>query len=249
MKIKNILVSQPQPQNPKSPYFELAKKHNLKIDFRPFIHVEGISAKEFRQQKISIPDFSAVILTSKTAADHYFRICEELRINVPETLKYFCITESVAFYLQKFIIYRKRKIFYGKGRFSDLMEVVNKHKDESYFVPLSNHHKAEIPSLLTKNKINHQIGILYNTVASDLSDLKDVNYDVLVFYSPSGIRSLLKNFPEFEQNNTLIASFGPTTAKAVKDAGLRLDIAAPNPKAPSMTMALEDYLKSNGKAE
>lgn len=249
MKIKSILVSQPEPQNPKSPYYELARKYNLKIDFRPFIEVMGVTAKEFRQQKINLLDYTAVIFTSKTAIDHYFRIAEELRITVPDTMKYFCITENVAYYLQKYIVYRKRKIFHGKARFNELIPLMLKHKDDKFFVPLSIPHKAEIPQLLDKNNISYKIGNMYKTVSADLSDLADVYYDILVFYSPSGPKSLLENFPDFVQNSTLIAAFGPTTAEALKNLKLRLDIDAPNPKAPSMTMALENYIRESRKGK
>ena len=242
MKIKSILVSQPEPLNPKSPYYELARKHNLKIDFRPFITVIGVPAKEFRQQKINILDFTAVIFTSKTAIDHFFRICEDLRITIPDTMKYFCITENIAFYLQKYIVYRKRKIFHGNANFKELVSIMIKHKEDNYFVPLSVPHKAEIPELLGKHKIKYMIGNLYKTISADLSDLADVSYDVLVFYSPSGPKSLMENFPDFKQNNTMIAAFGPTTAEAIRNLGLRLDIDAPNQKAPSMTMALDDFI-------
>lgn len=247
MKIKKILVSQPKPQNEKSPYFELAKKHNLKIDFRSFIHIEGIAAKEFRQSRIDISSHSAVIFTSKTAIDHFFRICEEMRVSIPDSLKYFCVSESIAYYLQKYIVYRKRKVFVGTNNFKGLMELVLKHNEEKFLVPLSDMHKPEIPEQLNKNKINYSIAILYRTICSDLSDLSDVNYDILVFFSPSGIKSLLKNFPDFKQNNTKIAAFGPTTIKAVKKAGLHLDIEAPTSKAPSMTMALEQYITNHNK--
>ena len=243
MKIKKILVSQPEPNNPKSPYFELARKYNLKIDFKPFIEIEGISSKDFRQQKINILDFNAVIFTSKTGIDHFFRICNELRAVVPDTMKYFCITENVAFYLQKYIVYRKRKIFHGKARFLDLIDIIIKHKEDSFFVPLSDPHNAEIPDLLAKNNIKHSIGTLYKTKSIDFSNLKGFDYDILVFYSPSGIKSLKENFPSFTQGDIKIAAFGPTTACAVAQEGLRLDINAPNPKAPSMTMALDAYLK------
>lgn len=245
MKIKRILVSQPKPKNDKSPFYELAKKNNLTVDFRPFIHVEGVSVKEFRKQKVNILEHTAVIFTSRTAVDHFFRIAKELKINIPETMKYFCITESVAFYLQKYIVYRKRKIFYGRGKFDDLIDVLQKHKNENFLVPLSDTHKQEIPRKLKKHKLKFTKAIFYRTVSSDLSDLSDVNYDMLVFYSPSGIKSLLHNFPDFKQNDTKIASFGANTAKAVKEAGLRLDIQAPAPKTPSMTMAIESYIKNN----
>ncbi|MCD4769323.1 MAG: uroporphyrinogen-III synthase [Bacteroidales bacterium] len=247
MKIKSILVSQPEPQNPKSPYYELARKYNLKIDYRPFIEVVGVSSKEFRLQKINILDFTAVIFTSKTAIDHFFRICDELRITVPDAMKYFCVTENVAFYLQKYIVYRKRKIFHGKAKFQDLVTIINKHKEDKYFVPLSIPHKAEIPELLDANNIEYKIGNLYKTISADLSDLADVYYDILVFYSPSGPKSLLENFPDFKQNNTRIAAFGPTTANSIRSIGLRLDIDAPNPQAPSMTMALDNFIQANRK--
>lgn len=245
MKVKSILVSQPEPSTAKSPYFELAEKNGLKIDFRPFIQVEGVPAKEFRQTRIQILDHTAVIFTSRTAIDHFFRIAQELRLTVPDSLKYFCISEATAFYLQKYIVYRKRKIFYGNGRFADLITVMKKHKDEKFLVPLSDIHKQEIPNLLEKEGYSYTKAILYRTVSADLSDLADIKYDVLVFFSPSGIKSLYQNFPDFEQNSTRIACFGPSTAKAVRDAGLRLDIEAPTAQAPSMTMALDQYIKKN----
>ena len=243
MKIRKILVSQPEPQNPKSPYFELARKYNLKVEFKPFVQVEGIPVKDFRHQKINILDFTAVIFSSKTGIDHFFRICNDLRIVVPDTMKYFCITENVAFYLQKYIVYRKRKIFHGKAKFQDLIDIIVKHRDDNYFVPLSEPHNAEIPDLLEKNGIKHSIGTLYKTISIDFSNVRDFDYDILVFYSPSGIKSLRENFPDFVQGEIKIAAFGPTTAVAVEQEGFRLDIHAPNPKAPSMTMALDDYLK------
>jgi uroporphyrinogen-III synthase len=250
-RIRKILVSQPEPENNKSPYFDLASKHNLKIDFRPFIHVEGVSAREFRQEKIDLGSHTAVIFTSKTSIDHYFRMAEETRTNIPDTMKYFCISEASAYYLQKYIVYRKRKIFYGNGQIEDLLEIMNKHRDEKFLLPLSAAHKEEIPELLQKSNFKFSKAVLYRTECSDLSDLADVNYDILVFYSPSGIKSLFQNFPNFKQNNTKIASFGAKTAKAAEEAGLRLDITAPQPQAPSMTMALEnfikDYNKNNGK--
>lgn len=247
LKIKTIIVSQPEPQSEKSPYIELINKYNLKIDFRPFIQVEGVSSKEFRQQRVDILEHTAVIFTSRTAIDHFFRICEEVRVAVPEDLKYFCITEAVALYLQKYIVYRKRKIFFGLGNFSQLMDVISKHKSEKFVVPLSDVHKVEIPKSLDKAKIKYTKAILYRTVSSDLSDLKDVNYDIIVFYSPSGIKSLFKNFPDFVQNGTKIAVFGPTTAKAAKDSKLRVDIQTPTPAWPSMTQALDDFIKKHNK--
>lgn len=244
LKIKRILVSQPQPvETEKSPFVELAEKNNLKIDFRPFIHIEGVSAKEFRQTRIDILSHTGVLFTSKTSVDHYFRICEDMKIQVPDIMKYFCISESVAYYLQKYIVYRKRKIFFSTGNFPDLLEVLLKHKDENYFLPLSEQHNPDIPKLLDKSKLKYSPAILYRTVCSDLSDLKKIDYDMLVFYSPSEIKSLLHNFPGFEQNEIKIAGFGISTAKAVEDAGLRLDVQAPLPEAPSMTKALELFLK------
>ncbi|MCY1721238.1 uroporphyrinogen-III synthase [Prolixibacteraceae bacterium Z1-6] len=245
MKVKSILVSQPEPSTAKSPYFELAEKNSLKIDFRPFIQVEGVPAKEFRQTRIQILDHTAVIFTSRTAIDHFFRIAQDLRLTVPDSMKYFCISEATAFYLQKYIVYRKRKIFYADGRFTDLVNVMKKHKDEKFLVPLSDIHKQEIPMLLDQEGYTYTKAILYRTVSADLSDLADIKYDVLVFFSPSGIKSLYQNFPDFEQNSTRIACFGPATAKAVQEAGLRLDIQAPTAQAPSMTMALEQYIKKN----
>ena len=248
LKIRKILVSQPEPMNPKSPYFDLAKKYNLKIEFKPFVEIEGIPSKDFRHQKINILDFTAVIFTSKTGIDHFFRICNELRMVVPDTMKYFCITENVAFYLQKYIVYRKRKIFHGKAKFQDLIDVIIKHREDNYFVPLSDPHNAEIPDLLDKNNIKFAVGTLYKTISSHFSNNpKDFDYDILVFYSPSGIKSLKENFPEFVQGEVKIAAFGPTTACAVEQEGLRLDINAPNPKAPSMTMALDIFLKDYNK--
>lgn len=241
------MVSQPEPTTQKSPYFDLAEQNDIKIDFRPFIQVEGVDVKEFRQQKVSILEHTAVIFTSRTAIDHFFRIAEELRITIPDSMKYFCISEATAFYLQKYIVYRKRKIYHSTGKFGDLVEVLKKHKDEKFLVPLSDIHKEEIPESLDQAKMKYSKAILYKTVSSDLSDIKDIDYDVLVFFSPSGIASLFKNFPNFEQKDIVIASFGPATAKAVTEAGLRLDIAAPMPQAPSMTAALELYIKENNK--
>lgn len=249
MKIKKILVSQPQPETAKSPYFDLAEKNNIQVDFRPFIQVEGVSAKEFRQTRVQILDHSAVIFTSRTAIDHFFRISAELRLTIPDTMKYFCISEATAFYLQKYIVYRKRKIFYGAGKFADLIDVMKKHKDEKYLLALSQVNQQDIIQMLDKAGFNYTKAIIYNTVSSDLSDLKEVNYDILVFFSPSGIQSLMQNFPDFTQNDTKIACFGPTTAKAVHEAGLRLDIEAPTVEAPSMTMALDQFIKKHNKGQ
>ena len=247
MKVKTILVTQPKPESDKSPYHDLAKKYGLKIDFRPFIHVEGIPAKDFRKDKINLSDFSAVILTSRHAADHFFRMCNEMRITNLDTFKYFCISESTAFYLQKYVVYRKRKIFYGKSTINDLIDVLKKHKKEKFLLPCSDIHKQEISDTLSSFGIEQIKAILYKTVCSDLSDLANVNYDMLVFFSPSGITSLLKNFPKFKQNATRIAAFGATTTQAVTEANLKVDVMAPIPEAPSMTMAIEQYLKKVNK--
>lgn len=249
MKIKNILVTQPAPTDEKSPYFSLAKKYNLRIDFRPFIKIEPVPGQEFRQERITILDHTAIVLTSRNAVDHFFRMCKELRVTVPETMKYFCVSESVAYYVQKYIIYRKRKVFIGKQSFGDLMDVIKKHKEERFLVPSSDIQKQEIPQLLDKAGVNYTNAVFYRTVASDLSDLKDIRYDMLVFFSPGGIESLRKNFPEYMQAEAVMAAFGPTTAKAVRDAGFRLDIEAPMPEAPSMTGAIEHYLKNGAKAD
>ncbi|MCE2845864.1 MAG: uroporphyrinogen-III synthase [Sphingobacteriales bacterium] len=245
MKVKSILVTQPKPETDKSPYHDLAKKYALKIDFRPFIHVEGISAKDFRKDRINIQEHTAVILTSRHAADHFFRMCAEMRITNAEELKYFCISESTAFYLQKYITFRKRKIFSGKQSMSDLIEVLKKHKKENFLLPCSDITKQDMADLLTAQGLQFNRATIYRTVCSDLSDLADVKYDMLVFFSPAGVTSLYKNFPDFVQNNTLIAAFGSQTCQAVTEAGLRLDIQAPVPEAPSMTMAIEQYIKKN----
>ena len=242
LKIRKVLVSQPEPNNPKSPYFELAKKHNLKIDFKQFIQIEGSPAKDFRHQKINPTDYTGVVFTSKTAIDHYFRICDEMRVTVPDTMKYFCITENVAFYLQKYIVYRKRKVFHGKSKFEDLIDIIVKHKEENYLVPLSEPHNTDIPDLLTKQGVNYTVATMYRTISAGF-DGEELDYDILVFYSPSGIKSLKENFPSFLQGEIKIAAFGPTTAEAVTNEGYRLDIQAPNPKAPSMTMALDCFIR------
>lgn len=247
MSVKTILVSQPKPESEKSPYFDLADKYKLKIDFRPFINIEGVSTREFRDQKVELAKHTAVILTSKTAVDHFFRIAEETRFKVPDAMKYFCMSEAVAYYLQKYVVYRKRKIFFGKQNIHDLIDVLKKHKDENFLLPCSDILRQRIPDTLEEHGIKFSKLVLYRTVASDLSDLEDVKYDLLVFFSPSGIESLLKNFPEFKQNSTKIAAFGPTTANAVKKYNLRLDIHAPQPQAPSMSMAIEQFIKNSKK--
>lgn len=243
MAIKTILVSQPKPEGKKSPYFDLAEKYELNIDFRSFIHVDGIGAQEFRTQKIDLAEHTAVILTSKTAVDHFFRISEEMRFAVPDSMKYFCISEAVAYYLQKYVAYRKRKIFFGKQTIDDLVDVLKKHKKENFLLPCTDILRDKIPSTLEANNLNFTKAVLFRTVASDLSDLENVYYDMLVFYSPGGIESLLKNFPDFKQNDTVIAAFGPTTANAIVKNNLRLDLHAPQPNAPSMTGAIENFVK------
>jgi uroporphyrinogen-III synthase len=244
-KVKTILITQQDPGSEKSPYTDLAKKHKLKIDYRPFIHVAEVESLEFRQQRVDVLEHTAVIFTSRNAVDHYFRLCKEMRLTVPETMKYFCMSEAIAYYLQKYIQFRKRKIFFGHSTFAELMESIKKHKTERFLLPCSDILKPSIPESLEKDKINFSKAIMYRTVCSDLSDLADVKYDMLVFFSPSDIESLFKNFPDFKQNNTRIAVFGTTTAKAVEDAKLRIDVMAPNPKAPSMSMAIELYIQEN----
>ncbi|MFQ7040061.1 MAG: uroporphyrinogen-III synthase [Barnesiella sp.] len=247
MKVKKVLVSQPKPTSEKSPYYDIAEKYGVNIEFRPFIKVEGLTSKEFRQQKISIPEFTAIIFTARTAIDHFFRLCEELRVSILDTMKYFCVTESVALYLQKYIVYRKRKIFFGNsGKLDDLLPSLIKHSGEKFLLPVSDVHKEQT-SLLEKNNINYTKAVMYRTVSNDFGPDEKFDYDMLVFFSPSGINSLLKNFPEFEQNDIKIGCFGPTTAKAVREAGLRLDIEAPRPEAPSMTAALELFFKEQNK--
>ena len=247
MKIKTILVSQPEPKIENSPYFDLEAKQKVKIDFRSFIHVEGVTAKEIRLQKVDFSIYSAVILTSRNAVDHFFRIAKEMRFKVPDSMKYFCQSEPVALYLQNYVIYRKRKIYVGKRNFVDLVPLIKKYKNEKFLLPSSDKLKPLIPNELDALGVNWKRAILYKTVVSDLSDLEDVFYDILVFFSPSGIDSLFKNFPEFKQNNTRIAVFGNSTVKAATAAGLKCNITAPSPETPSMTMALEKYIKQANK--
>ena len=247
MKVKTILVSQPEPKMENSPYSRLIEKEKVKVDFRPFIHVVGVNAKIVREQKIDLNDFTAIILTSRNAVDHFFRIAEEMRFKVPDSMKYFCQSEAVAYYLQKYVVYRKRKIYVGKRLFADLAPMFKKYKDEKFLLPSSDSLKPAVPKALDDLKLHWKRGIFYKTVVSDLSDLEKVHYDVLVFFSPSGIESLLKNFPDFEQNDTRIAVFGNSTVKAATDAGLRIDIKAPTPETPSMTMALQKYITDANK--
>ena len=243
--IKKILVSQPKPTGEKSPYFDLAARFNLDLVFRPFIKVEGLTSKEFRQQKVSILDYTAVVFTSRHAIDNYFTLAKEMRITIPEDMKYFCITETIALYIQKYVQYRKRKVFYGStGKIDDLIPSMVKHKNEKYLVPLSNVHNDTLKNLLDSKKLTHKECVMYRTVSNDFTqeEVDTFDYDMLVFFSPSGVDSLKKNFPNFEQGEIAIATFGPTTAKAAKEAGLRIDIEAPTEKYPSMTGAILHYL-------
>jgi len=246
-KVKSILVTLPKPESDKNPYTELAKKYNLRIDFRSFIHVEGVPARDFRKEKIALGDYTSVIFASRNAADHFFRICEEMRFEVPAEMKYFCLSETIALYLQKYIQYRKRKIFFGKQTASDLAEVLKKHTNEKFLYPCSDVAAEETQKFLAENGYNFTPAVLFRTVVSDLSDLAEVFYDIIAFFSPSSIQSLYKNFPNFEQKNTRIAAYGATTHKAALEKGLILDIPAPVPEAPSMTMAIEQYIKQANK--
>jgi uroporphyrinogen-III synthase len=249
LKVKTILVSQPEPKVENSPYFDLQQKLKVKIDFRPFIHVEGVSAKDVRQQKIDLNNYTAIILTSRNAIDHFFRLAEEMRYKVPEDLKYVCQSEAIAVYLQKYVVYRKRKIYVGQKDFADLTPIFKKYKDEKFLLPAPDNLNDDVPQVLDGLKLNWTLGIFYRTVMSDLSDLKDVYYDILAFFSPIGIQSLFKNFPDFKQNNTRIAVFGATTKKEAMDRGLRVDIFAPSPETPSMTGALEKYITEANKGK
>ena len=243
--IKKILVSQPKPTSEKSPYFDIAEKCGVELVFRPFIKVEGLTPKEFRQQKINILNYTAIVFTSRPAIDNFFLLCKEMRVNIPEDMKYFCVTETIALYIQKYVQYRKRKVFFGStGKIDDLLPTMVKHKTEKYLVPLSDVHNDGVKTLLDSKKLNHAECVMYRTVSNDFTpeEVKDFDYDMLVFFSPSGVDSLIKNFPDFDQEKVAIATFGPATAKAVKDAGLRLDLEAPSAKYPSMTGALLHYL-------
>ena len=248
MKIKKVLVSQPKPASDKSPYYDIAEKYGEEIDFRPFIKVESLSAKEFRQQKVSILDHTAIVFTSRHAIDHFFNLCTDLRVAIPETMKYFCTSEQIALYIQKYVQYRKRKVFFGAtGKFADLLPSIVKHNSEKYFVPLSDVHNDEIKTALDAKKIQHTEAVMYRTVSNDFGADEKFDYDMLLFFSPAGITSLLKNFPDFDQKDVAIGCFGPATAKAVKDAGLRLDLEAPTVEAPSMTAALDKFIAEHNK--
>jgi len=247
-KVKTLLISQPKPENDKNPYYDLSKKYNLIETFRQFIKIEGIPAKDFRTQRIDVAEHKAVILTSRMAVDHYFRMYNELRLTVPESMKYFCINEATAYYLQKYIQYRKRKIFFGHQTIQDLVDVIRKNKEEKFLLPAADVHKEQICDFLDAIDIKYTKAIMYKTVSADLSDIKNLNeFDVLAFFTPAGINSLKQNFPNFKQGNTRIACFGATTANTLKEHGYRLDIYAPNPKNSSMSGALDDYIKEANK--
>jgi|TARA_B110000914_G_scaffold103331_1_gene90578 uroporphyrinogen-III synthase len=247
MKVKSILISQPNPTIENSPYLQLKSKRKVKIDFIPFIHVEGMTAREVRFQKIDLSKFSAIILTSRNSIDHFFRVAEEMRFPIPNALKYFCLSEAVAFYLQKYVVYRKRKIYVGGRTFEDLSIQIAKYSEENYLIPSADVLSPAIPKKLDELGVNWVQGTFYKTVISDLSKLKNVYYDILVFFSPSGIESLFSNFPDFQQNNTRIAVYGNSTVKAAKEAGLRIDISVPAPKIPSMSKALDIYIEKANK--
>lgn len=244
-KVRTILISQPKPT--RSPYYELEKRYNLQIDWRPFIHVEEVPTKDFRKERIKLDDFTAIIFTSKNSIDHFFRICEELRVKMSPDTKYFCLTEAISNYLQKFIVYRKRKVFVGKRVIEDLDSYFKKHKSEKFLLPCSNLGAKEVCNYLDENGLDWKDALMYRTVSSDLSDLSDVTYDILVFFSPLGLKSLFENFPEFKQNDTRIAVFGNSTYNAVQELGLTTNIKAPAEGIPSMTMALEKYIQTANK--
>ena len=247
MKIKHVLVSQPPPENDKSPYTELIEQYNLNVCFRKFIKVESIGAKEFRRQRIQIPDHTALIITSKNAIDQFFSLCEELRVEVSDQMKYFCTSEAIALYLQKYVQFRKRKIFYGNGQFSDLLGLIKKHKDEKYLFLCAENHKKDYPQLLKQNKIQFTVAPIYRSVPEDLSDINIQKFDMLVFFSPFGIKSLMENFPDYKQNSTVIAAFGKATVKAAEKEKFNVQIQAPTETAPSMIMAIQEYLEANKK--
>ena len=243
--IKKILISQPKPASEKSPYYDIASDYGVELVFRPFIKVEGLTSKEFRSQKVSILNYTAVVFTSRHAIDNYFKLAKEMRLEIPEDMKYFCVTEQIALYIQKYVQYRKRKVFFGTtGKMDDLLPTMVKHKTEKYLVPMSDVHNDSISNLLDSKKLQHTECVMYKTVSNDFTDeeIKTFDYDMLLFFSPAGIESLTKNFPNFNQGKIAIGTFGPATAKAVQDAGLRLDLEAPSEKYPSMTGALQHYL-------
>jgi uroporphyrinogen-III synthase len=246
-KVKNILISQPQPVDDENPFIQIGKKWNIKVDFKKFIQIQGISASEFRKQNLDPLKFTAVIITSKYAVDHYFRICKELKIEMPADMKYFCVSEATAKYLQKYIVIRKRKLFVGEKTAADLLPLIKKFPNEKFIYPCSDIHRTDLTDFMHANGYKISEAILYQTVSSNLAELPIKNYDMLCFFSPSGVESLFKNFPDFQQNNTRIGVFGPTTAKVAKELGLNVDIEAPSPNAPSMAGAIEQYLKTSNK--
>lgn len=247
-KIKKILISQPRPSSEKSPYFEIEEKYDVKMVFRPFFKVEGVSAKEFRQQRINILDYTAIIFTAKTAIDNFFRLCEEMRIVMPETMKYFCTSESVALYLQKYIVYRKRKIFFSPtGKIVGLAPNFTKHSKENFLIPVSDVHNDEVAHFLDEKKIHYTKSVMYRTISNYFGEDEVFDFDMVVFFTPVGVHTLLTNFPDFQQGDLAIGCFGSSTAKAILDAGLRLDCEAPKEECPSMTAALEIFLKENKK--
>ncbi|MBA2406385.1 MAG: uroporphyrinogen-III synthase [Chitinophagales bacterium] len=247
IKIKAILITQPKPETDKNPYFDLARKHNVLVEFKPFIHLEGISAKEFRKQKINPADYNALIFTSRSAVDQFFKLCDELRVKMSPDAKYYCMTESIALYLQKYILFRKRKVFFGDGTFQGLTEIIEKHRDgEKFLIPCSDIHKADISDFLRKKKYEFAEGVIFKTVPVELTEQEIRKYDLIVFFTPSGVTALKQNFPDFQQKTLRLGAFGPLTTQAVINAGLELNIQAPAPAAPSMTMALDNYLSGNG---
>jgi uroporphyrinogen-III synthase len=247
LKVRSILITQPEPTDGRSPYFDLKEKYKVSVVFRPFVKIDPVPAKDFRKEKVNILDYTAIILTSRTAIEHLFRLCLEIRVELPAEMKYFCVSEAVALYLQKFITYRKRKVFYPKGKEHELFDIILKHKTENYLFPSSNVAHNELLEFLKKHNIKFHQSMIYRTISDDLSDLSDVNFDIIAFFSPSSIKSLYENFPDFKQNKTRIAAFGANTAQAIIEAGLHLDIEAPTPQAPSMKMALEEYIRKANK--
>ncbi|MDE5788055.1 MAG: uroporphyrinogen-III synthase [Bacteroidaceae bacterium] len=246
--VKKILVSQPQPSSDKSPYFDIEKKRGVEIVFRPFIKVESLTIREFRAQKIDILSHTAIVFTSRHAIDHFFNLAKEMRITIPEDMKYFCITETVALYIQKYVQYRKRKVFFGStGKINDLLPTMVKHKQERYFIPMSDVHNDEIQKLMESKKLQFTQGIMYRTVSNDFAKDEPFDYDMLIFFSPSGIMALLKNFPDFKQGDIAIGTFGMHTAKAAKEAGLTVQLEAPTPQHASITSALDEYIKEANK--
>ena len=246
--IKKILISQPEPTTAHSPYHDIAQRHNVEVVFRPFVKVEALTPKEFRAQKISILEHTAIVFTSRLSIDNFFTLAKEMRIPIPEDMKYFCITETVAQYIQKYVQYRKRKVFFGTtGKMDDLLPTMLKHKNERYFIPLSDVHNSTFGDQLDSKGIKHSDAVMYRTVSNDFQEGEPFDYDMLIFFSPSGVQSLMKNFPNFNQGNIVIGTLGPATAQAVRDNGLRLDIEAPSPQYPSISSAVDDYLRKQAK--